>query len=164
MDINWITVIVALIGVIGAGLVARATNRKMDSEGANAISEAATTLVNPLKERIDELQVENEQLTLRLNALEAESRELETLRFENQHLKERIRYLELQVEMLRENNGTTEVWEEKLLAERERSSTLEEAVGALRSQIIKLGGEPVVNTDTSPKTGENKQIGENTHD
>lgn len=153
MDINWITVVVALIGVIGAALVARATNRKMDSEGANAISEAATTLVNPLRERVEELQAENEQLTLRLNALEAESRELETLRFENQHLKERIRYLELQVEMLREGKGTQEAWEEKLLAERERASTLEEAVGTLRGQIIALGGEPV-DTDLSPKTGD----------
>ena len=154
MDINWITVIVALIGVIGAGLVARATNRKMDSEGANAISEAATTLVNPLRERLEELQGENEQLKLRLNALEAESRELETLRFENQHLRERIRYLELQVEMLREGNNTQENLEEKLLAERQRASTLESAVGTLRGQIIALGGEPFVNTDMSSRIGD----------
>lgn len=151
MDINWITVAVAVIGVISAALVARATNRKLDAEGANAISTAATTLIDPLRERVDELVAENEQLTLRLNALEAESRELETLRFENQHLKERIRYLELQVQMLREGNLSVEKVEEKLLAERRRASTLEEAVGILRGQVIELGGEPVVNTDmTSP--------------
>ena len=150
-DINWITVIVALIGVIGAALVARSTNRKMDAEGANAISTAATTLVDPLRERVEELVAENEQLTLRLNALEAESRELETLRFENQHLKERIRYLELQVEMLRESDTSRGGFDEKLLRERERASTLEMAVRALTEQVVALGAQPVEVVDEDKK-------------
>lgn len=143
-DLSWLTIVVALLGLTAAALVARSTNRKSDREGADSISAAAVRLVAPLEARLEAIGKENEILRVRQNALEAESRELETLRFENHHLKERINQLEVRVEMLRSNSVENDDLLKKLLIERERSSTLLEAVGVLAGQVISLGGEPIV--------------------
>lgn len=143
-SLPWATIIVAIVSFLSATLVTRSTNRKMDGEGAEAISSAAVRLVSPLETRVEKLVSENEQLRNRMNALEAEARELETFRFENQHLKERINHLEIQVEILSEKNVASESLEAKLRFERERAGTLAQAVGALAGQVISLGGEPIV--------------------
>ena len=144
MDPAFVTVSIALIGVFGAILVARSTNRKADREGADSIASAAVQLIEPLENRLEKVIDENNELRTRLGALESEAREVETLRFENQHLRERVNYLEVQVEMLTASSNGNDDLEEKLAFERARSGTLAKAVGALTGQIIGLGGEPIV--------------------
>lgn len=100
----FIPVIVTLLSVLGVMATARSANRKVDREGADAISQAAVRLIKPLEERLDSYIKENEELRRRIVVLEQDSRELETLRFENRHLKQRVRQLEQQVAALL--NGT----------------------------------------------------------
>lgn len=142
-DIPWVTILVAFIGLLSALAVARSTNRKYHSEGADAISQAAVRLVQPLQERLDIVIEENILLQDRLGALEAEARAMETMRFENQHLKERVKYLELQVEVMKESNKYDGDIAELLASEKMRLVKLEETVEALKLQVIELGGWPV---------------------
>jgi len=136
-----IAVVVALVGLGGAAFVGRSTNRKLDREGADAISRAAVQLVDPLEQRLDRSDSENEGLRMRITALEAEARDLETFRFENQHLRERVKYLEMQVDLLRERAD----YREEL--ERAMASAKEEIV-LLRDQIRSLGHDPVTEQGT----------------
>lgn len=146
------TIVVALIALITAALVARSTNRKYTSEGADAISSAAVRLVTPLQERLDEVLEENSLLRDRLDALEAESRELETMRFENQHLKERVKYLELQVQVMKESSRYDNDLAKMLAAEKLELSKLMRTVDALAQQVIELGGSPINGTDKQKET------------
>ena len=143
MEIPWTTIVVSVIGLITAALVARATNAKYSSEGADAISSAAIKLVEPLKARLAEYEEENLVLRDRLDALEAEAREVETIRFENQHLKERVKYLELQVEVMKESSQYDGDLAEMLATDRLQIAQLQERVEMLSQQVIELGGWPI---------------------
>ncbi len=100
-----IPVIITLLSVAGVTAGARSANKKVDAEGADAISQAAVRLIKPLEERLDSYIKENEELRRRIIVLEADSRELETLRFENRHLRQRLRQLEQQVAALQNGGG-----------------------------------------------------------
>ncbi len=139
----WAAAIAAVLALASAFMVARSTNRKYHSEGADAISMAAVRLVQPLQERLDVVLLDNEMLRDRLDALEAEARELETMRFENQHLKERVKYLELQVEVMKDSSKYDGEVAEMLASEQAELSKLKEMVEALAQQVIELGGWPV---------------------
>jgi predicted nuclease with TOPRIM domain len=146
-DIPWVTIIVAFIGLVSALAVARSTNRKYVSEGADAISQAAVRLVQPLQERLDVYIEENLHLRDRLEALETEARELETMRFENQHLKERVKYLELQVEVMKQSSQYDGDLAEAVAEDKLTLMKLTETVEALSQQVIELGGWPVNKTE-----------------
>lgn len=74
-------IIVALVGLAGMALSAyigvRAGRKKNDADAAGAITEAATKLIDPLNERIDELKVEIEQLRSKVNAKDRRIAQLE---------------------------------------------------------------------------------------
>lgn len=131
-----IAIVVAIVGVSGAWVVGRSTNRKLDREGADAISRAAVQLVDPLEQRLDKSDKENQELRDRMLALEAEARELETFRFENQHLRERVKYLEMQVDLLRDRADYRQELEKEAIDLREETLLL-------KDQIRSLGHNPV---------------------
>lgn len=141
--IPWTTVIIAVIGLISAALVARATNAKYTSEGADAITSAAVKLVGSLPERLDAAEEENERLRARIDALEQEARDTETMRYQNQHLRERVKYLELQVGVMREATQYDVDIAEMLASDRMQIAQLQDKVDALTQQVIELGGWPI---------------------
>lgn len=95
--IPWVSIVVAVIALISGALVAQSTNRKYNSEGADAISQAAVRLVKQYEESLKEANKENADLLSRNMLLEDEARRAESTRYENQLLKDRIRHLEIQI-------------------------------------------------------------------
>jgi len=146
-SLPWTTIIVSVIGLVTAGLVARATNAKYSSEGADAITSAAVKLVEPLQQRLALQDEENLILKDRIEALEAEARELETMRFQNEHLRERVKYLELQVEVMKESSKYDVNVAERIAALHLELSRTQLTVEALAEQVIELGGWPINKPD-----------------
>lgn len=53
----WVAIVIAAIGSVGALYTARSTNRKLNSEGINLVTDSTVVLLAPLHARIDDLEV-----------------------------------------------------------------------------------------------------------
>ncbi len=146
-DYQWVTIVVALLGVFTSAILYRSARPKNAGEGAEAISSAAVSLVDPLRERIDELVERNELLAGRVELLEGEVAEVGRLEVQNAQFRDRIKFLEMQVNMLRQASSDRSKLEDMLAVERARSARMMRIIGLLSGQVVDLGGDPVASLE-----------------
>lgn len=94
MTLGDIGIIIALITGAAGLLTAVATKKKLHADAAESISDAALSLIEPLKKRLAEAEAEIENNRVKLHQMEIE---LAVLKHENIEMSEGIAKLKYQV-------------------------------------------------------------------